>query len=38
VVFDRGRIAEDGTHAELLAAGGLYADLWNRQVGGFIQP
>ncbi len=36
VVLDQGRILEQGTHAELLAAGGLYADLWARQSGGFI--
>ena len=36
VVMDDGRIAEQGTHAELLAAGGLYARLWNRQSGGFL--
>jgi ATP-binding cassette subfamily B multidrug efflux pump len=36
VVLDRGRIVETGTHAELLAAGGLYASLWSRQSGGFI--
>ncbi|WKL27454.1 ATP-binding cassette domain-containing protein [Sinorhizobium meliloti] len=36
VVTDRGRIVEDGTHAELIANGGLYADLWSRQSGGFI--
>ena len=29
-------IIEAGTHAELLARGGLYADLWARQSGGFI--
>ena len=28
VVLDRGRVAEQGTHAELLAAGGLYARMW----------
>ena len=36
IVLDRGRIAEDGTHDSLLAAGGLYARYWNRQSGGFI--
>ena len=36
VVMDRGRIVEDGTHAELIAKGGLYADLGSRQSGGFI--
>ena len=36
IVMDRGRIVEDGTHEELLAGGGLYASLWSRQSGGFI--
>jgi ATP-binding cassette, subfamily B, multidrug efflux pump len=36
VVMDRGRIVEEGTHAELLDLGGIYADLWARQSGGFI--
>ncbi len=36
VVLDAGRVAEDGTHAELLAQNGLYAGFWNRQSGGFI--
>jgi ATP-binding cassette subfamily B multidrug efflux pump len=36
VVMDRGRIVEEGTHQQLLANGGLYADLWARQSGGFI--
>lgn len=36
VVLDEGRIVESGTHHELLAAGRLYATLWNRQSGGFI--
>ncbi len=36
VVLDKGRIAEIGTHAELLAHGGLYAALWSRQSGGFL--
>ncbi|WP_411358379.1 ABC transporter ATP-binding protein [Pseudidiomarina salilacus] len=36
VVMDEGRIVEQGTHAELLEQGGLYAQLWARQSGGFI--
>ena len=36
IVLDQGRIAEEGSHAQLLAAGGLYARYWNRQSGGFI--
>ena len=31
VVLDQGRVAERGTHAQLLAAQGLYAELWQRQ-------
>jgi ATP-binding cassette, subfamily B, heavy metal transporter len=31
IVLDQGRIAERGTHARLLATGGLYASMWNRQ-------
>ena len=36
VVLDAGRIVEQGSHSELLAANGLYARYWNRQSGGFI--
>ncbi len=36
VILDRGKIIEQGTHAELLRAGGHYAALWQRQSGGFI--
>ncbi len=36
IVMDRGRIIEDGTHAALIASGGVYADLWARQSGGFL--
>jgi ABC-type transport system involved in Fe-S cluster assembly fused permease/ATPase subunit len=31
IVLDQGRIAERGTHGQLLATGGLYASMWNRQ-------
>jgi ATP-binding cassette subfamily B multidrug efflux pump len=37
VVLDQGRIVEMGTHTELIAAGGLYAQLWQRQSSGFLQ-
>lgn len=36
VVLDDGKVAEHGSHEELLARGGLYARFWNRQSGGFI--
>jgi ATP-binding cassette, subfamily B, multidrug efflux pump len=36
IVLDDGKIIEDGTHAELIANGGLYAKLWARQSGGFL--
>ncbi|TKT77350.1 ABC transporter ATP-binding protein [Aquamicrobium sp. LC103] len=36
VVMDKGRIIEEGTHDELIAKGGLYAQLWQRQSGGFL--
>ena len=36
IVMDRGRIVEEGTHDELVARGGLYAQLWQRQSGGFL--
>jgi ATP-binding cassette subfamily B multidrug efflux pump len=36
IVLDHGRIIEQGSHAALLQAGGLYAELWSRQSGGFL--
>lgn len=36
VVMDKGRIIEQGSHDELLAAQGVYARLWQRQSGGFL--
>lgn len=36
IVLDQGRVAESGTHEELLAENGIYADLWARQSDGFI--
>ena len=35
IVLDRGRIVLDGSHHELLRQGGLYAELWQKQSGGF---
>ena len=36
IVLDAGRVVEEGTHAQLLARGGIYAGLWARQSGGFL--
>ncbi len=36
IVMDQGRIVEDGSHSELISHGGLYAQLWARQSGGFL--
>jgi ATP-binding cassette subfamily B multidrug efflux pump len=36
IVLDGGRVVEQGSHAELLEHGGIYARLWQRQSGGFI--
>jgi len=37
IVMEDGRIAESGSHDQLLAQGGLYAQFWARQSGGFIR-
>lgn len=37
VVVERGRIVEQGSHAELIRHNGLYARLWRRQSGGFLE-
>jgi len=36
IVMEHGRIVEDGSHAELTKLGGIYANLWKHQSGGFI--
>ena len=36
VVMEQGKVVEVGTHAELIAKGGLYARLWQHQTGGFM--
>ncbi len=36
IVIDAGRIVEEGSHDQLIARGGLYAQLWKRQSGGFL--
>ncbi|WP_170342668.1 ABC transporter ATP-binding protein [Ruegeria arenilitoris] len=38
LVMDGGRIVEEGTHGDLLEQGGLYAQFWARQSGGFMNP
>ncbi|MEH6741289.1 MAG: ATP-binding cassette domain-containing protein, partial [Sulfitobacter sp.] len=37
LVLDEGQIVEDGDHNALLASGGLYAQFWARQSGGFLK-
>jgi len=36
LVFDKGKIVEEGTHTFLMSQDGLYAKMWNMQVGGFL--
>jgi ATP-binding cassette subfamily B multidrug efflux pump len=35
IVLSRGSIVADGTHSQLLRQGGVYAELWRKQSGGF---
>lgn len=37
LVLDKGRIVEEGSHAELLGRAGVYAQLWRHQSGGYVQ-
>ena len=37
IVLDMGAIVEQGSHQELVRKGGIYADLWRRQSGGFLE-
>ena len=37
IVLDKGQVVEEGNHKDLLAKNGLYADLWNHQIGGFME-
>ena len=37
VVLDSGKVAEDGPHEQLIADGGEYANLWNRQTGAYLE-
>ena len=36
IVLDQGKIVEQGSHKDLVRMGGNYANLWNRQSGGFL--
>jgi ATP-binding cassette subfamily B multidrug efflux pump len=36
VILDKGQVIEEGSHRELIERGGIYAELWARQSGGFI--
>ena len=36
LVFDEGKVVEEGSHSELMAKKGRYAQMWLMQVGGFL--
>ncbi|MCH2040678.1 MAG: ABC transporter ATP-binding protein/permease [Saccharospirillaceae bacterium] len=36
IVMDQGKVVEQGSHQQLLELGGIYAQLWTHQTGGFI--
>jgi ATP-binding cassette subfamily B protein len=36
LVFEQGKIVEDGSHTQLLTKNGMYKTLWEAQVGGFL--
>ena len=36
LVFDQGKVIEEGTHSELIAKGTHYAHMWKMQAGGFL--
>jgi ATP-binding cassette subfamily B multidrug efflux pump len=38
IVLDKGKIVEQGPHSQLVNSGGIYAQLWSRQSGGFLDP
>ena len=38
IVIDGGKVAEQGSHAELLGTNGIFAELWRRQTNGFLVP
>jgi ATP-binding cassette subfamily B multidrug efflux pump len=35
LVLDKGQVVEEGSHEELVGKGGIYADLWSHQSGGY---
>lgn len=37
IVLDKGKIAEEGSHKDLLSKSGIYAELWNHQTNGFLE-